>query len=77
MRPLIVPDETTLKISVKGRGNTHLLSLDSRIYTIDNGNDIHIKKAGFNLLTVQLQGTYFFNTLREKLFWGQDTRNVQ
>ena len=77
MRPLIVPDETTLKISVKGRGNTHLLSLDSRIYTIDNGNDIRIKKAGFNLLTVQLQGTYFFNTLREKLFWGQDTRNVQ
>ena len=77
MRPLIVPDETTLKISVKGRGNTHLLSLDSRIYTIDNGNDIHIKKAGFNLLTAQLQGTYFFNTLREKLFWGQDTRNVQ
>ena len=77
MRPLIVPDETTLKISVKGRGDTHLLSLDSRIYTIDNGNDIHIKKAGFNLLTVQLQGTYFFNTLREKLFWGQDTRNVQ
>ena len=77
MRPRIVPDETTLKISVKGRGNTHLLSLDSRIYTIDNGNDVHIKKAGFNLLTVQLQGTYFFNTLREKLFWGQDTRNVQ
>ena len=77
MRPLIVPEETTLKISVNGRGNTHLLSLDSKIFTIENGNDIYIKKAGFSLLTVQLHGTYFFDTLREKFFWGHDSRNTQ
>ena len=35
MRPLIVPEETTLEISVKGRGNTHLLSLDSKIFRND------------------------------------------
>ena len=77
MRPLIVPEETTLEISVKGRGNTHLLSLDSKIFTIENGNDIYIKKADFNLLTIQLHGTYFFDTLREKFFWGHDSRNTQ
>ena len=77
MRPLIVPDDTTFEISVKGRGKTHLLSLDSRILTLENGNDIKIKKAKFNALTVQLEGAFFFNTLREKLFWGQDTRNTQ
>ena len=77
MRPLIVPEETTLEISVKGRGNTHLLSLDSKIFTIENGNDIYIKKADFNLLTIQLHGTYFFDTLREKFLWGHDSRNTQ
>ena len=77
MRPLIVPDQTAFEISVEGRGNTHLLSLDSRILTLENGNDISIKKAKFNALTVQLDGTFFFDTLREKLFWGHDSRNIQ
>lgn len=77
MRPLIVQDDTAFEINVQGRGNTHLLSLDSRILTVENGNDIYIKKAEFSALTVQLDGTFFFNTLREKLFWGHDSRNVQ
>ena len=77
MRPLIVPDDTAFEINVQGRGNTHLLSLDSRILTLENGNDIYIKKAEFSALTVQLDGTFFFNTLREKLFWGHDSRNIQ
>lgn len=77
MRPLIVPDHTTFEISVEGRGNTHLLSLDSRILTLENGNDISIRKAKFSALTVQLDGTSFFDTLREKLFWGHDSRNIQ
>ena len=77
MRPLIVPDQTKFEISVNGRSKTHLLSLDSRIFTIENGNDIFIKKSKFKVLTIQLEGTLFFNTLREKLFWGRDSRNIQ
>lgn len=77
MRPLIVPDNTEIKISVEGRSKYHLLSLDSRIVTLENGNDIYIKKAPFAVRTVQLNGSDFFSTLREKLFWGQDRRNTQ
>ncbi len=77
MRPLIVPDTTTFKISVAGRGSHYLLSLDSRIFTVENGNKLFIKKASFNAITVQLQGTSFYDTLRGKLFWGHDTRNIQ
>jgi NAD+ kinase len=62
---------------VTGRDKTHLLSLDSRILTLENGNDIYLKKASFLIQTVQLEGAFFFETLREKLFWGQDTRNTQ
>jgi len=77
MRPLIVPDKTQFNISINGRGKTHLLSLDSRIFTLENGNEIYISKAKFNAITVQLDGTSFFDALREKLFWGQDSRNIQ
>ena len=77
MRPLIIPDSTEIKITVNGRDKTHLLSLDSRILTLENGNDIYLKKAPFSIQTVQLEGAFFFDTLREKLFWGQDSRNTQ
>ena len=77
IRPLIVPDTTKIKISVSGRDKTHLLSLDSRILTLENGNDFFVKKADFTIQTVQLEGAFFYKTLREKLFWGQDTRNTQ
>ena len=77
MRSLIVPDNMEIKISVEGRSKYHLLSLHSRIVTLENGNDIYIKKAPFAVRTVQLYGSDFFSTLREKLFWGQDRRNTQ
>ena len=77
MRPLIVPDSTEIKISVQGRSKNHLLSLDSRIVTLENGNDIYLKKAPFGVRTIQLNGSNFFSTLRDKLFWGQDKRNTQ
>ena len=77
MRPLIVPDSTEIKICVKGRSESHLLSLDSRILTLENGNDVYLKRAPFDIRTIQLEGSNFFSALREKLFWGQDKRNTQ
>ena len=77
IRPLVVPDKAEIEISVDGRGEDHLLSLDSRIFTIDNGTRIHIKKAPFSVFTVQLEGDNYFKTLRDKLFWGYDARNRQ
>jgi len=77
VRPLIISDSSNIKISVKGKGKNFLLSLDSRIFTLKNGNDIFLKKASFNVKTVELKGDFFFKTLREKLFWGKDQRNTQ
>lgn len=77
IRPLVVPDKAEIEISVDGRGEDHLLSLDSRIFTIENGTQIHIKKAPFSVFTVELEGDNYFKTLRDKLFWGYDARNRQ
>jgi len=77
IRPLVVPDKAEIEISVDGRGEDHLLSLDSRIFTLENGTLISIKKALFSVFTVELDGDNYFKTLRDKLFWGYDARNRQ
>jgi NAD+ kinase len=77
IRPLVVPDKAEIEISVDGRGEDHLLSLDSRIFTLENGTLISIKKAHFSVFTVELDGDNYFKTLRDKLFWGYDARNRQ
>lgn len=77
IRPLIVPDNAEIEISVDGRGEGHLLSLDFRIITVEKGTQIHVKKAPFSVFTVELEGDNYFKTLRDKLFWGYDARNIQ
>ena len=77
IRPLVVPNKSSIEIRVDGRGEDHLISLDSRIYTIENGTQIRVKKAPFSVFTVELEEDNYFKTLREKLFWGYDARNRQ
>lgn len=74
-RPLVIPDDTKITFTVSGREDHFFLSLDSRIKTIDNNTEITVKKADFNLKVVQFKEQTFIKTLREKLLWGQDTRN--
>lgn len=74
-RPLIIPDETNVKFKVSGREDKFFLSLDSRITTINQDTEVIVEKSDFNLKMVQIKQQTFIKTLREKLLWGQDTRN--
>lgn len=74
-RPLVIPDNTNIKLKIIAREKQALLSLDSRITTVDNHTEIFIKKAPFTLKTIQLSQQTFLKTLREKLLWGEDKRN--
>ena len=75
IRPLVLPNHSIIKLEVSGREDQHLLSLDSRIVSLPLNSPITIKKADFNIATVQFNDTAFYNTLREKLYWGLDKRN--
>lgn len=74
-RPLIIPDSTEIQLKVEGREESHLISLDSRIATLDNGTIIKIKKADFKIKMIDLLDESFLDTLRKKLLWGEDRRN--
>ncbi|MGC1515104.1 MAG: NAD kinase, partial [Maribacter sp.] len=43
-RPLVISDETIIRLKVSGREETHLVSLDSRIASLENGEEITIRK---------------------------------
>ncbi len=75
VRPLIVPDNSVVTLKVSGREDTHLVSLDSRILTLNNETIITIKKAPFTIKFVQPIEESFIKTLRKKLLWGEDKRN--
>lgn len=74
-RPLVIPDSTEIQLKVDGREEQHLVSLDSRIATLDNGTTIKIRKADFKIKMIDLLNESFLVTLRKKLLWGEDKRN--
>lgn len=77
IRPLILPDTTKIQLSVEGRGTHHLVSMDARMLSVPMHTKILLQKAPFQIQTIQIHGDDFFQTLRNKLFWGHDPRNRQ
>ena len=76
-RPLIIADNTEIALKINGRENEFLISLDSRITTLSNNNVVVIKKSPFKIKMIELENESFLITLREKLMWGKDKRNLQ
>ena len=74
-RPIIIPEDLTVELSVSGREKYHLLSLDSQIISIKNGTIIKIKKADFKINIAHFHHDNFYQTIRNKLMWGEDKRN--
>jgi len=74
-RPLVIPDNTEITLKVSGREEQYLVSLDSRIISVNNNSIIKIKKTPFNINMVEIPEETFFKTLRNKLLWGEDKRN--
>jgi len=74
-RPLVISDDTLIRLKVSGREDFHLVSLDSRVATLKNGREIIVKKADFTIKMVSFSAQSFLNTIRTKLLWGQDQRN--
>ena len=74
-RPLVIPDETEIKLKVSGREEQYLVSLDSRITSISNNSELVIKKTPFKIKMVEIPEETFLKTLRNKLLWGEDKRN--
>lgn len=75
VRPVVIPDTSTIRIRVESRDNHFLVGLDSRSVTVDPGTELIIKKENFKINLLQRPNDNFFATIRAKLLWGHDIRN--
>lgn len=75
IRPIVVPDEYVISFEVEGRTDNFLCTLDSRMETITKDVQLAVKKADFQLSLVKLDEHNFLKTIRQKLYWGADTRH--
>jgi len=75
MRPVIIPDDTEIRMTVEARNKSFLMSLDSRSYSLRKSEEIIIKKCGFSVSMIKMHNISYISTLRSKLFWGIDKRN--
>ena len=75
VRPVVIPDTDEISLKIEGRSENFLCTLDSRFETVTSEHHLVLRKCKFGMNLIKLEGTSFFQTIREKLSWGKDTRN--
>ncbi len=75
VRPIVLSDNTVIRLKIEGRGRHYLATLDSRTHTVDAEIELTVRKAPFKIRLIQLPEQNFPQTIRHKLMWGLDRRN--
>ena len=75
VRPIVVPDSSSISISLVSRDPSVMLSIDNRSIPVPKDTTFTISMAQFSLKRVRLPRSGFVKALTEKLFWGEDKRN--
>jgi NAD+ kinase len=77
VRPIVVPDNNIISFEVEGRAENFICVLDSRKEIVDKQVQLAVRSEAFTLSLIRLNENNFLQTLRGKLSWGLDTRNVE
>lgn len=74
MRPVVIPDNCTVRLRLNTRGGEAFLSADNRTYTLEDGAVVELSVAPERLILATPHNNTFYDTLREKMMWGVDNR---
>ena len=75
VRPLVIPQTASVRISLRSRDEMAVFSMDNRTYTIPTSATLHVCLAEQPLRRVRIGKSNFINALRGRLLWGEDVRN--
>ncbi|MCD6179095.1 MAG: NAD kinase [Bacteroidales bacterium] len=75
VRPLVIPDDKTVRLKINGRDDSYFVSLDARTQSFQSDEELIIEKEDFKIQLIRLPDENFFSTIRAKLLWGIDKRN--
>ena len=76
-RPLVIPDDKEISISIESREDQYFISIDSDIISASINSEIVISKANQKLNMVEFDDNSFIKSLKDKLMWGKDKRTKQ
>mgnify|MGYP001185452271 FL=1 len=76
-RPLVIPDDREISISIESREDQYFISIDSEIISASVNSEIVISKANQKLNMVEFDDNSFIKSLKDKLMWGKDKRTKQ
>lgn len=75
VRPLTLPDDLEITLTVESRSHNFLVAIDGRSESCQDSTKLVIRKAPYQVVVLKRPETTFLHTLRSKLLWGSDTRN--
>ena len=74
VRPIVLPDNSVIELGVESRSHNFLVAIDGRSEKCNEGTKITLRRAPYDIKVVKRPDHRYFNTLREKMMWGADTR---
>lgn len=77
VRPLTLPDNLEITLTVESRSHNFLIALDGRSESCQDTTRLTIRKAPYQVSVLKRPETTFLHTLRSKLLWGSDARTIE
>ena len=74
MRPIVIPDSSTVRFEVDTRTRPASVSLDNRTYEIGDKTTLTVRRAERVVFLAVPHNISFYDTLRNKMMWGVDVR---
>ena len=74
MRPMVIPDSSTIRLRVHVRYGAAFATLDNRSYAIGSETEFTIRKSDHSIFLATPHNISFYDTLRNKMMWGVDIR---
>lgn len=75
VRPLVIPESSKVRLTLRSREPQVVFSMDNRNFTISSDSVISIETASERLTRLRPGDSNFINALRSRLHWGEDARN--
>ena len=74
IRPIVLSDSSEITLPVESRSHNFLIAIDGRSEKCKEGTRLTLRRAPYDVKVVKRSGRRYFNTLREKMMWGEDAR---
>ncbi|OUU00904.1 MAG: NAD kinase [Bacteroidetes bacterium MED-G17] len=76
VRPAVLSDDNVISYEIIGRNDSILATIDSKSVSIKSAAQLAVRRANFTFNMMRFHQDDYLNTLRGKLLWGLDNRNL-